>query len=327
MVAMALTLPRNETAAKIDEDVVRRMYHRILIARGVEDLFAKWAKDGTFNGWWHPGRGQEGAAIGAMAALGPDDQIMWYHRGVNWPVGRGMDLELVLADLLGRVNGSTGGKGAGAPHWVDHKLGLIGSGGTLGTAHVIGGGLALAKQVLGKPGIVVAGFGDGTAARGTFHETLMQAVPWKLPLLYLVENNKWAVATAFADSSPTPTVAERASAYGIPGRTVDGQDAIAVYHAVAEAREYVAAGNGPMILETLTYRAGGHYFGDVGAYRPKDEFDDYRDPVEVLRSYVPAGDVAAIEAAAAAELQEAAQKALDGEIPGRDVIFKNLYAE
>ena len=94
---------------------------------------------------------------------------------------------------------------------------MIGSGGTLGTAHVIGGGLALAKQVLGKPGIVVAGFGDGTAARGTFHETLMQAVPWKLPLLYLVENNRWAVATAFADSSPTATVAERASAYGIPG--------------------------------------------------------------------------------------------------------------
>ena len=97
------------------------------------------------------------------------------------------------------------GKGGGAPHWVDYDLGLIGSGGTLGTAHVLGGGLALAKQVLNQPGIAVSGFGDGTAQRGTFHETLLQAAAWKLPLLYFCENNGWAVGTSFANASPTDT--------------------------------------------------------------------------------------------------------------------------
>lgn len=312
----------------IDRDTARIMLHRLTIARGIEDLFEIWVKDGTFSGWWHPGRGQEGAAVGAMTALGADDQIMWYHRGTNWPIARGMNVELVIADLLGRTNGSTKGKGGGAPHWVDMSLGLIGSGGTLGTAHVIGGGLALAKQVLGKPGIVVAGFGDGTAARGTFHETLMQAVPWKLPLLYFCENNGYAVATAFKDTSPTPTVAERASAYGIPGVHVDGQDPVAVYHAVRDARAYIAAGNGPMIVEAKTYRRGGHYFGDVGAYRDPDEFAEYRDPIAVMRSYFddPA-EIEAIEAAAHAELEGAAARALAGPVPGREVIFQNIYAE
>jgi TPP-dependent pyruvate/acetoin dehydrogenase alpha subunit len=311
----------------VDQSIVQTMLYRLAVARGIEDLFEKWTKDGTFTGWWHPGRGQEGAAVGAMAALKADDQIMWYHRGANWPIARGMNVESVIADLLGRVNGSTHGKGGGAPHFVDLDLGLIGSGGTLGTAHVLGGGLALAKQVLGKPGIVVAGFGDGTAARGTFHETLMQAVPWKLPLLYFCENNGWAVATAFGATSPTATVAERAAAYGIPGVRVDGQDAVLVYRAVKQAREYIEAGNGPMIVEATTYRVGGHFYGDVGAYRPAGEFDDYRDPLDVLKRYVSEQAADAIEAAARAELASAAEKALAGAFPERDVIFKNLYAE
>ena len=303
------------------------MLHRLTIARGIEDLFEKWVKDGTFSGWWHPGRGQEGAAVGAMTAVEPDDQVMWYHRGTNWPIARGMDVERVIADLLGRTNGSTHGKGGGAPHWVDFDLGLIGSGGTLGTAQVLGGGLALAKQVLGKPGIVVAGFGDGTAARGTFHETLMQAVPWKLPLLYFCENNGWAVATAFEETSPTPTIAERAAAYGIPGVRVDGQDPVEVYTAVKRAREYIAAGNGPMIVEAKTYRLGGHYYGDVGAYRPADELADYRDPLDVIKQYVDESAIEEIQQAAHAELSEGAARALAGPKPDRQVIFQNLYAE
>ena len=319
---------KEQARPEIDQSIVQTMFYRLVIARGIEDLFEKWTKDGTFAGWWHPGRGQEGAAVGAMAALNADDQIMWYHRGANWPIARGMNVESVIADLLGRVNGSTHGKGGGAPHFVDLDLGLIGSGGTLGTAHVLGGGLALAKQVLGRPGIVVAGFGDGTAARGTFHETLMQAVPWKLPLLYFCENNGWAVATAFSGTSPTATIAERAAAYGIPGVRVDGQDPVLVYQAVKQARKYIEAGNGPMIVEATTYRVGGHFYGDVGAYRPANEFGDYRDPLDVLKRYVewvPAVD--AIEAAAQAELASAAEKALAGAFPDRDVIFKNLYAE
>lgn len=309
-----------------DQETVQLMYRRILLARGVEDLLPRWVKDQTFKGWWHPGRGQEACGVGLMAALEPEDRIMWYHRGAIWPIARGMSLELILADLLGRTNGSVKGKGAGAPHWTDDELGLVGSGGTLGTTFVIGGGIALAHQVLGKPGIVVSGFGDGTAARGTFHETLIQAAVWKLPLLYFCENNGWSVSTSFARSSPTATVAERASAYGIPGEVVDGQDAVAVYEASRRAAEYVRAGNGPMILEARTYRLEGHYFGDMGAYRPPDELADYRDPVEVLREYVDPEAAERIAQEVAAELDTAAQAALAGPVPGREVIFEDLYA-
>ena len=194
---------QEQVRSDIDQPIVQAMLYRLFLARGIEDLFEKWTKDGTFTGWWHPGRGQEGAAVGAMAALGHDDQIMWYHRGANWPVARGMNVELVIADLLGRANGSTRGKGGGAPHFVDRTWAWWAPAARSARPIVIGGGLALAKQVLGKAGIVVAGFGDGTAARGTFHETLMQAVPWKLPLLYLCENNGWAVSDRLR-ASPLP---------------------------------------------------------------------------------------------------------------------------
>jgi pyruvate dehydrogenase E1 component alpha subunit len=315
-----------QTKPTVDHETVQRMYRRMLLARGVEDLMVRWVKDQTFRGWWHPGRGQEACGIGLMAALAPEDKIMWYHRGAIWPIARGMSLELILADLLGRTNGSVNGKGAGAPHWTDDQLGLVGSGGTLGTTFVIGGGIALAHQVLGKPGIVISGFGEGTAARGTFHETLIQAAVWKLPLLYFCENNGWAVSTSFARSSPTPTVAERAAAYGIPGEVVDGQDAVAVYEASRRAAEYVRAGNGPMILEARTYRLEGHYYGDMGSYRPRDELDDYRDPVEVLRAHVDAAAAARIAAEAEVELEAAAKVAVEGPVPGRHVIFEDLYA-
>ena len=311
----------------ISPETLRTMYHRIVIARGIEDLFAKWASDNTFTGWWHPGRGQEGCGIGLMGALAPEDEIMWYHRGAIWPIARGMAPEPIIADLLGRTNGSTGGKGGGAPHWVDASLGLIGSGGTLGTAHVLGGGLALAKQVLGKPGIAVSGFGDGTASRGTFHETLIQATAWKLPLLYFCENNGWAVGTSFDSISGTPTIAERASAYGIPGERVDGQDPVQVYAAVKRARDHIVAGNGPAMVEAVTYRVGGHYYGDVGNYRPAEEMENYRDPVEVLEGYLDAEEARVIREQALQELETAAERSLDGPIPGPEIIFDNLYAE
>ncbi|MEI2778811.1 MAG: thiamine pyrophosphate-dependent dehydrogenase E1 component subunit alpha [Tetrasphaera sp.] len=314
-------------ATPTERPPVETMFHRMVIARGIEDLFEKWTADRTFQGWWHPGRGQEGSGIGVMWALAPEDQIMWYHRGAIWPIARGMSPTLVIADLLGRINGSVHGKGGGSPHWVDHSLGLMGSGGTLGTAHVIGGGLALAKQVLGNPGIVVSGFGDGTSARGTFHETLIQAVAWKLPLLYFCENNGWSVSTSFARTSGTATIAERAAAYGIPGVTVDGQDAAAVRDAVAAAREHIVSGRGPYLVESKTYRLGGHYFGDVGKYRPPDEFDAYRDPLDVLGASLDPTARENIRTRARAELDACAQEALAGDLPGPEVIFANLYAE
>jgi acetoin:2,6-dichlorophenolindophenol oxidoreductase subunit alpha len=311
----------------IAPETLQTMFHRMVIARGIEDTFAQWVKDGSFTGAWHPGRGQEAAAIGLMGALTPDDQIMYHHRGTTWPIARGLKVEPVLADLLGRTNGTTHGKGGGNPHWVDLDLGIIGSGGTLGTAHVLAGGLALGKQILGKPGIAVAGFGDGTSARGTFHETLMQATAWNLPLLYFVENNGWAVGTPFSAISPRRTVADKGEGYGIPAEKIDGWDAVEVYAAVKRARDHIVAGNGPAMVEVIVRRLEGHWMGDAQKYRDKDELTDYRDPVEVLEGYLDDADVTRIRAEAMAELEVGAAAALAGPIPGPEILFHNLYAE
>jgi len=313
---------------EIAPEKLSTMFHRMVIAREIEDLFEKWVKEGSFTGAWHPGRGQEAAAIGLMAALEPEDKIMYHHRGTTWPIARGMNAEPVLADLLGRTNGSTHGKGGGNPHWVDLDLGIIGSGGTLGTAHVIAGGLALAKQILGESGIAVAGFGDGTSSRGTFHETLMQAVGWNLPLLYFCENNGWAVGTPFSAISPRRSVADKGEGYGIPAEKVDGSDAVAVYAAVKRARDHIVAGNGPAMVEVIVRRLEGHWMGDAEQYRQKDdELTDYRDPVEVLEGYLDDEEASRIREAAKAELEVAAAAALAGPVPGAEILFQNLYAE
>ena len=257
---------------------------------------------------------------------GPEDQIMWYHRGANWPVARGMRPE-ILADLLGRTNGSVKGKGAGAPHWVDHELGLIGSGGTLGTAFVIAGGLALAKQVLGQAGIAVAGFGDGTAARGTFHETLIQAAAWKLPLLYFCENNGWAVGTSFERTSPTR---RRRACTRLRGPRRDGrrQDPVAVYAAVqARAPSTSRAGNGPRWSRPATSGSGVTTSATWATTGPRTSSTTTAIRSTSCAGYLDAEAREIIAAAAQAELEPRRAAALAGPIPTRDIIFKNIYAE
>ena len=168
----------------------------------------------------------------------------------------------------------------------------------------------------------------GTAARGTFHETLTQATAWNLPLLYFVENNGWAVGTPFSATSPRRSVADKGEGYGIPAEKLDGSDAVAVYSAVKRARDHIVAGNGPAMVEVVVRRLEGHWMGDAEKYREKtDELAGYRDPLEVLEGYLDPADAERIRGAALAELEEGAAAALAGPIPGPEILFQNLYAE
>lgn len=323
--------PRKQRPSEVQvaPELLLQLFTTVARARALEDALAVHIRDHGFAGFWHPGKGQEAAAAGACAALRTDDYLFYQGRGATWPLAKGMGLQPIIGDLLGRVTGSTGGKGAGVPHWADPALGIMGEGATLGSVYPLAAGAALSAQMRGTDQVALADFGDGTSHRGTFHETLIQAAVWKLPLVYFCENNGISVSTRFEDVSPTPNVADRASAYGIPGVVVDGHDAVEVYRATAEAVERARAGEGPTLIEAKVTRVGGHWEGDAMKYRPADYLKDYRDPLDVLRTRLGADHTETLDkitADAVAEVAEELQRAEAAALPGPEIIMKDVFA-
>ncbi|WP_116366483.1 thiamine pyrophosphate-dependent dehydrogenase E1 component subunit alpha [Parahaliea mediterranea] len=308
-----------------DSDLLKRMYQRMALTRAIEQCMAQHVRNNRFSGWWHPGEGQEAAGIGASAAMRRDDYLFYQGRGCSWAIGKGMAPGPILGDLLGKPSGSTGGKGGGVPHWVDYAIGVMGEGATLGSVYPLAAGAALAAKQRGTDQVALANFGDGTAARGTFHETLVHAAAWKLPLIYFCENNEWLVGTPLKQVSPTENIADYAAGYHIPGVVVDGQDAQAVYTATAEAIERARAGEGPTLIEAKVFRKHGHYAGDPQHYRAPDYLDAYRDPLALLAARLDEDEASALWAQAEAEVASAYQAAMAEDDPAPDTIFKDLY--
>lgn len=308
-----------------DSALLERMFHRMAVARSVERLLMQHTRDHKFSGWWHPGEGQEAAPIGATAAMSQDDYLWYQGRGAAWAIGKGMGPEPILGDLLGKMSGATRGKGGGVPHWADYSLGIMGEGATLGSVYPLAGGSALASKIRKDGRVSLANFGDGTSARGTFHETMMHAAAWKLPLIYFCENNGLLVGTRLEAVSPTANIADLAQGYHIPGITVDGQDAVAVYEVTREAIARARRGEGPTLIEAKVVRRQGHYAGDPQNYRTADEFDDYRDPIDVLGSQLKGNAAARIAEEAEAEVQAAYAEALAAPEPDASVIERDLY--
>jgi pyruvate dehydrogenase E1 component alpha subunit len=304
------------------------MYYRMALARQIDVVMARHTREQRFDGWWHPGEGQEAAPIGATAALRQDDYLFYQGRGSAWAIGKGMAPGAILGDLLGKVSGSTGGKGAGVPHWSDPELGIMGEGATLGSVFHVAAGAALAARLRGSGQVAIANFGDGTAARGTFHETMVQAAAWKLPLIYFCENNGLIVSMRLSEVSPTENIADYAAGYGIPGVIVDGQDADAVHRVTAEAVARARAGDGPTLIEAKVVRRRGHWEGDPQQYRKEDDADiaGYRDPLDVLGARLDAAQRADLDARAARDVQQAYESALAAPVADPDIIWKDIYA-
>jgi pyruvate dehydrogenase E1 component alpha subunit len=313
-------------APSVSDELLLDMFTVIARARALEDAIAVHIRDHGFAGFWHPGKGQEGAVAGAVAAMEPDDYLFYQGRGATWPLAKGMGLEPIIGDLLGKATGSTGGKGAGVPHWADPALGIMGEGATLGSVYPVAAGAALSAQMRGTGQVALADFGDGTAARGTFHESLLEAARWRLPLVYFCENNGISVSTTFESVSPTKTIAERATAYGIPGVRVDGHDAVEVYQAVKAAMDRARAGQGPSLVEAVVTRVGGHWEGDAQKYRPADFLSAYTDPLEVMRKRVDSATAERVVTAAKAEVAEALLAAEAAPLPSPAVILKDVFA-
>lgn len=298
------------------------------VARQIEHVMLRHTREQRFSGWWHPGEGQEAAGIGATAAMRTDDFLFYQGRGTSWAIGKGMAPGPIFGDLLGKVTGATKGKGGGVPHWADRSIGIMGEGATLGSVYPLAAGAALAAKMRKTGQVALANFGDGTAARGTFHETMVHAAAWKLPLVYFCENNGYLVGTKLRSVCPTENIADFAAGYHIPGVIVDGQDALAVYNASVQAFERARDGGGPTLIEARVVRRHGHWAGDPQLYRDTEtEFRNYRDPLDVLRASMEPAAADALDANATAEVKDAYEAAVAAAEPEESVIWQYLYYE
>ncbi|KQP65723.1 pyruvate dehydrogenase (acetyl-transferring) E1 component subunit alpha [Nocardioides sp. Leaf307] len=242
----------------------------------VDDLFAR----GLMHGTMHLSIGQEASATGACMALRSDDAITSTHRGHGHCIGKGADLTRMMAELLAKETGYCRGRG-GSMHIADVATGNLGANGIVAGGIPIATGAALAYQLRGEDRVVACFFGDGAANEGAFHEAVNLAAIWKLPVVFICENNKYGMSFSTEKSMAVAHVADRASAYGIPGVTVDGNDVEAVHAAVADAVARARSGAGPTLVENVTYRWKGHSKSDKNLYRTKEEIAEWRalDPI------------------------------------------------
>ncbi len=279
-------------------------------------------------------RGQEIVAAATAASLRPDDYVVTTYRGIHDQIAKGVPLRLLLAEYFGKVTGSCKGKG-GPMHVTHPESGVMLTTGIVGSGLPIANGLALAAVLRGEQRVVVTNFGDGASNIGAFHEALNLASLWKLPVIFLCQNNEYAEHTSYANGTSCANVADRAVAYGIPGVTVDGNDPAAMYEAAADAILSARAGNGPTLLEAKTFRFMGHFFGDDGSYIDEQIMADRmaKDPVPALRQRLIADGRAdetaltAIEDAARQQLDDALEFARNSEYPDVSELGRDVYAE
>jgi acetoin:2,6-dichlorophenolindophenol oxidoreductase subunit alpha len=326
--ARTTTSPTTASDAASNAQLAITLYETVTRIRAAEVTLQGHITEHGFGGFWHPGIGQEGLHAGAIAALAPDDYLFYAHRGLGCALAKGMPLATLFGDLFGRTTGSTRGKGGGTVHFADPERGVLGQGGTLGSNFVLGAGAAMSSQLLGNGRVTAIFFGDGAAGRGTWHEAALQAAVWKLPLVWICENNGWALSAPFREQSPTDNVADRASAYGVPGVIVDGQDALAVHAAVRDAVERARSGNGPTLVEAKTLRIRGHYEGDRQSYRDDDVDGSAipRDPIDLLRQHVPADEADRLDEAARKEAADTLKATLEAPRPDPSIIFEDVYS-
>ncbi len=261
-----------------------RYFRTMLTIRRLEERINELFGQGRIRGTTHLSAGQEAVAVGVCAALRPDDQVTSTHRGHGHFIAKGGEPKRILAELYGKATGYARGRG-GSQHMACHEIGFLGANGITGGGIPIATGAALAAKMLGTDRVVVCFFGDGATAQGTFHESLNIASLWKLPIVYVCENNLYAMSTPVHEACAVPDIAARAAAYAMPGVSVDGSDVFAVREATAEAVARARRGEGPTLLECKTYRFFGHSKSDDCAYRSREEEEYYkkRDPVALLR--------------------------------------------
>jgi pyruvate dehydrogenase E1 component alpha subunit len=316
----------------------REAYRRILLIRKFEEEGTRLFKAGKIPGAYHSSIGQEATIVGACMALREDDAMTGTHRSHGHPIGKGADLKPLMAELLGKETGICKGRG-GSMHLADNRVGIIGESAIVGGGIPLATGCGLSATIRGTGQVALCFFGDGAVNQGTFHESLNMASLWKLPVIYLCENNGYAITTSVAHSHGQPNIAKRAQAYGMPGVVVDGQDVVAVYAVTSEAAARARGGDGPILIEAKTYRFDEHsvnlHVGTKHSYRSSEEVEEYRthrDPVSLFRQVLlddgfSQVELQTVEDEVAKAVAEAIQFAEDSSQPDPVTLYDYLYSD
>jgi TPP-dependent pyruvate/acetoin dehydrogenase alpha subunit len=303
----------------------RRMLEIRLFEEKVQELFM----EGLVQGTTHLCQGQEAVSVGAMAALRDDDYLTVTYRGHGQAIARGVPMEACFAELMGRSTGCCGGVG-GSMHFTDVSRGLLGAFAIVGAGLPVAVGAAHSARLQGRDSVALTFMGDGATNIGTFHESLNMASTWKVPVVFIVENNLYGEYTPLRDSTPLDDLAERAHGYAMPGVIVDGQDADAVYEAVATAVARARSGEGPSLLEMKTYRYRGHSRTDPAKYRKPGELDQWRerDPIDLLAAQLGLSDEERAERRRQVqrEVDDLAARAAEAPFPTFEEIKPYVYA-
>jgi len=307
--------------------MLRRMYEIRSFEEKAEELYIRGMVHGTIS------VGQEASAVGAVSALKPDDYILSTHRGHGHCIAKGADIKLMMAEFLGKETGYCRGRG-GSMHIADVEAGNLGATGVVGDGIPISVGVGLSIRLQKQNKVVLCFFGDGAANTGSFHEALNMASIWKLPVIFVCENNQYAMSTPVKKAFPIENIADRAAAYGMPGVVVDGNDVLAVYRATKEAVERARRGDGPTLIECKTYRWKGHSKSDQQRYRTREEVEAWKkkDPISRFRSrlikegIITEEEAERIEREAKETIEEAVRFAQNSPEPSLEGIEEEVYA-
>ncbi len=308
------------------------VYERMVLIRKFEDKVHDLFSAGKIPGFVHLYAGEEAVAVGVCAHFRTDDFLTSTHRGHGHCIAKGVEVRGMMAELFGKATGSCKGKG-GSMHIADVEKGMLGANGIVGGGAPLACGAALTARVKKTDQVTACFFGDGGASQGTFHEALNLASIWKLPVIFVCENNLYAEASPVKYTLNVENVADRAAGYGVPGVIADGMSFFDVYEKAGEAVRRARAGEGPTLIEAKTYRFYGHFEGDPVNYRPKDEEQAYRkrDPITDFKQKVlaekllKADDLEKIEKETQAEVDAALEFAESSPFPKLEEILTDVY--
>ncbi len=320
---------------KLSKEKAQWIYKKMNDIRNFEDEVHTFFANGDIPGFVHLYAGEEAIATGVCAHLTDDDQITSTHRGHGHCIAKGCDLDGMMAEIYGRETGLCKGKG-GSMHIADIDKGMLGANGMVGGGFPIAVGAGLRNKYLKTDDVAVCFFGDGAANEGTFHEGINMAAIWDLPVVFVNENNGFGESTPQSYASGSKTIAERAAAYGIPGVRVDGKDVAAVYEAAGEAIDRARKGEGPSIVECVTYRNYGHFEGDEQTYKARDGEELLlagRDPIDEFREYaikhrlLTKKEADEIEATSKKDIEHAIEFAENSPLPSPELLYQDVFAD
>jgi acetoin:2,6-dichlorophenolindophenol oxidoreductase subunit alpha len=317
----------------LSQEKARWMYQKMLEIRKFEDAVHLLFGQGKLPGFVHLYAGEEAIAVGVGAHLEVGDTITSTHRGHGHCIAKGCDLDGMMAEIYGKATGLCKGKG-GSMHIADLDKGMLGANGIVGGGFPLACGAALTAKLKRTQSVSVCFFGDGANNQGTFHEGINLAAIWKLPVIFVAENNGYGEATPFTYASSCTNIADRASAYNIPGVIVDGKNVLEVYRVAEEAVKRARAGEGPTLIECITYRNYGHFEGDAQKYKKESEKQAHiqeRDAIKLFRDYLTESRLLAeaelgqIEEAAEQSIQNAIRFAEQSPYPEAGELLTDVY--